>query len=58
MIIMIVIIILFFVFPVTPFTGSETDLRVTGSPVDCLKEVADSATLNPFCYPNSYWAEL
>ena len=41
-----------------PNTGSRTDPEVSVSPANCLKEVIESATLNPLCYPNSYWAEL
>ena len=38
--------------------GIRPDTGVSGSPADCLKEVIESATLNPLCYPNSYWAEM
>ena len=44
--------------PVTPLSGYSTDPGVTGSPASCLKEVIESAILNPLCYPNSYLAEL
>ena len=43
---------------VTPLTGPETDPGVSGPPINCLKEVTESATLNPLCYPNSYLSEL
>ena len=38
--------------------GIRCDPGVSVSPASCLKEVIESATLNPLCYPNSYWAEL
>ena len=44
--------------PVTPPLESGTDPEASGSPASCLKEVTESPTLNPLCYPNSYWAEL
>ena len=43
---------------VTPLTGPETDPGVSGPPINCLIELIESATLNPLCYPNSYFAEL
>ena len=43
---------------VTPLAGPEIDPGVSGPPINCLKEVIESATLNPFCYPNSYLSEL
>ena len=33
-------------------------LWANGSPLNCLGEVVEPATLNQFCYPNSYSAEL
>ena len=54
----IIIIFFFFFFPVAPLSGYGTDPGVSVSPASCLKEVIESATLNPLCYPNSYWAEL
>ena len=57
-IIIISIFFFFFFFPVTLLSGYETDPGVSGSPASCLKEVTESATPNPLCYPNSYWAEL
>ena len=39
--------------PMSPLTGSRTDPGVSGLSVNCLKEVTESATLNPFCYPSS-----
>ena len=45
-------------FPVAPLLGYGTDPGVSVLPASCLKEVTESATLNPLCYPNSYWAEL
>ena len=41
----------------TPLTGPRLTLRSV-SPPNCLKEVIESATLNPLCYPNSYLSEL
>ena len=38
--------------------GSRTDPVVSGSPANCLKEVIESAVLNPLCYPNIYWTEV
>ena len=43
---------------VTSLTGPETDPGVSGPPINCLKEVTESATLNTLCYPNNYLAEL
>ena len=39
---------------IMPLVGPETDPRVYGLPINCLKEVTESAILNPLCYPNSY----
>ena len=44
-------------FSCTPLTGPRLTLRSV-SPSNCLKEVIESATLNPLCYPNSYLSEL
>ena len=46
--------LLLFFFHVTPLTGSRTG----PGPANRLTEVIESAMINPFCYPNSYWAEL
>ena len=43
---------------VTPLTGPEIDPGISGPPINCVKEMIESATLNPLCYPNSYLAEL
>ena len=49
----IISIILSFLF--APEGGLGLTLGLTQfSPVICLKEVIESATLNPLCYPNSY----
>ena len=37
--------------------GIRPDPGVNGSLLIVFKEVIESATLNPLCYPNSYWAE-
>ena len=37
-----------------PNTGSRTKPEVSVLPANCLKEVIESVTLNPLCYPNSY----
>ena len=57
-IIIIIVTFLFIFFLETPLTGPETDPGVSGTPINCLREVIESATLNPLCYPNSYLAEL
>ena len=41
-----------------PGMESRIDLVVGVSPANFLIEVIESATLNPLCYPNSYWAEV
>ena len=52
------IIIILLLLLVTPLTGPETDPGVSGPPINCLKEVIESAKLNPLCHPNSYLSEL
>ena len=51
------IIICLSVFSCTPLTGPRLTLRSV-SPSNCLEEVIEWATFNPFCYPNSYLSEL
>ena len=50
--------LLFLLLLVTPLIGPETDSGVSGLPISCLKDMIESATLNPVCYPNSYLVEL
>ena len=37
--------------PISPQKGPRTDPGVSLSPVICVKEMTESATLNPLCYP-------
>ena len=55
--IVIIITVCLSVFSCTPLTGPRLTLRSV-SPSNCLKEVIESATLNPLCYPNSYLSEM
>ena len=52
------LLLLLLLLPVSPLSGSGTDPGASGSPASCWKGVTESVTLNPLCYPNSYWAEL
>ena len=40
------------------FMGPENDPGFNGLSANCLKDMTESTTLSPLCYPNNYLSDL